>query len=288
MRAPSAKRGKEPSRQREPSLTPGRFGWFLALSVAALLHLAAVALVFWSSHTEPEGQAKAAGTGGVEIALGPAGRAVGGAKAQQGEDTPEPVNTPEPESVELEPELEPEPEPEPEPEKTPPPRPEKLIEPVKKTEPVKKPVTEPVPESKPDTTPVKEPPPPPQASTAGAAGNSGSTEQNNTGSGDNTAGGGLPGDTRDYAATLLAWLERHKEYPRRARLRRQQGTVLLYFMVDREGRVLDYRIQQSAGHVTLDEEVRKMIERAQPLPAMPDTMDDNTLELVVPVQFFLR
>lgn len=38
----------------------------------------------------------------------------------------------------------------------------------------------------------------------------------------------------------------------------------------------------------LDAEVQKMIERAQPLPAMPDTKDNSTLELVVPVQFFLR
>lgn len=64
--------------------------------------------------------------------------------------------------------------------------------------------------------------------------------------------------------------------------------MLLYFVVDREGHVLDYRIEQSAGHAALDEEVQKMIERAQPLPAMPDTMDKETLELVVPVQFFLR
>ncbi len=31
-----------------------------------------------------------------------------------------------------------------------------------------------------------------------------------------------------------------------------------------------------------------MIERAQPLPRMPDDMKQAELELVVPVQFFLR
>jgi protein TonB len=279
---------KAPSARREPSLTPGKGGWLLALSVAALMHLAGATLAFWVPPTEPRGQAKAAGTGGVEIALGPAGSAAGGPEEQQGEDTPEPVNAPEPESVEPEPDPEPVQEPTPVREKTPLPRPDKPIEPIKKVEPVKKPVTEARPEPKPETPLVKEDTPPPQASTTGAAGKSGSTEQNNTGSGDNTAGGGLPGDTHDYAATLLAWLEQHKEYPRRARMRRQQGTVLLYFVVDREGRVQDYRIEQSSGHVALDEEVQKMIKRAQPLPAMPDTMDNSTLELVVPVQFFLR
>ncbi len=31
-----------------------------------------------------------------------------------------------------------------------------------------------------------------------------------------------------------------------------------------------------------------MIERAQPLPPMPETIQQARLELVVPVQFFLR
>ncbi|MCF8017186.1 MAG: hypothetical protein K9L65_16135 [Chromatiaceae bacterium] len=51
---------------------------------------------------------------------------------------------------------------------------------------------------------------------------------------------------------------------------------------------MDYRAQQSSGHATLDAEVQKMSERAQPLSVMPDTMDNSTLELVVPMQFFLR
>jgi len=224
----------------------------------------------------------------VEISLGPAGSAVGGPRDQQGEDTPaltkepapaEPVQKAKPESVQ---------ETVPISEKKPNPLPETPIEPVKKNEPVKNAVTESRSEPKPETTPVKDTAPPTKASVAGDAGKNGSKNQNNTGSGDNSAGGGLPGDAHDYAATLLAWLEQYKEYPRRARLRRQQGTVLLYFMVDRQGQVLDYRIEKSSGYPALDEEVKKLIERAQPLPAMPDTMKKNSLALVVPVQYFLR
>jgi len=104
----------------------------------------------------------------------------------------------------------------------------------------------------------------------------------------NSAGGGLPGDTRDYAATLLAWLEKHREYPRRARMRRQEGTVLLFFVIDRQGKVLEHRIEKSSGFSILDEEVLEMLERAQPLPGMPGHLDQDRLELVVPVQFYLR
>ena len=103
-----------------------------------------------------------------------------------------------------------------------------------------------------------------------------------------TGGAGAPGATADYAAQLQAWLERHKEYPRRARQRRQEGVALLYFAIDRNGRVLQARLQQTTGHDLLDREVLSMIQRAQPLPPMPDSMTQQQLELIIPVEFFLR
>jgi len=97
-----------------------------------------------------------------------------------------------------------------------------------------------------------------------------------------------PGADADYLATLLAWLEKHKEYPREAQRRRQQGTAILYFELDRQGRVLNYRIKTSSGFAELDREVEAMIRRAEPLPPMPADMTQAKLELQVPVQFRLR
>lgn len=101
-------------------------------------------------------------------------------------------------------------------------------------------------------------------------------------------GGGMAGAPADYLALLRSWLERHKEYPRRAQLRRQEGTALLYFAMDRQGRVLDYRLQRSSGYPILDGEVEEMIRRAQPLPAAPDGFSGSKLEFVIPVRFHLR
>ncbi len=96
------------------------------------------------------------------------------------------------------------------------------------------------------------------------------------------------GVSPDYLTRLQSWLERHKQYPTAAQRRRQQGTAMLYFVMDRDGRVLDYRIQQSTGHQLLDREIADMIQRAQPLPPMPEAMTQARLEVVVPVQFSLR
>src|SRR3546814_13420819 len=80
---------------------------------------------------------------------------------------------------------------------------------------------------------------------------------------------------------LRAWLERHKEYPRRARMRRQEGTALLRFVVDGSGRIVSHRIDRTSGYDLLDEAVEEMIARAQPLPAPPGDMGHHRLEVVV-------
>lgn len=102
------------------------------------------------------------------------------------------------------------------------------------------------------------------------------------------ASAGQAGPPPDYLMLLRAWLERHKEYPRLARARGQQGRAVLRLTIDRQGHVTSQRIERSTGHAALDREVEAMIRRADPLPAPPPDMLRNQLELIVPVEFFLR
>lgn len=102
------------------------------------------------------------------------------------------------------------------------------------------------------------------------------------------ASGSVPGARADYHAMLRIWLEKHKRYPRRARLRREQGVVVLRFAVTRAGAVTDLDIEKSSGHPLLDGEARKMVRRAQPLPEMPPSMQESRTEVLVPIRFTLR
>ena len=102
------------------------------------------------------------------------------------------------------------------------------------------------------------------------------------------APGGAPGAAAEYYTRLQAWLEKHKRYPRRARLRNEQGVVLLRFVVMRGGEVSSFAIEKSSGHLRLDEEAGKMIQRAQPLPKMPPEILKDRFEFLVSVQFFLQ
>jgi protein TonB len=88
-----------------------------------------------------------------------------------------------------------------------------------------------------------------------------------------------------YASLLAAWLDRHKEYPDRARRKHQEGVVLCEFAIDREGHVLRYRILQGSGYELLDEEASDLMARANPVPPPPAGMDQT---YVVPIVFALN
>ena len=122
----------------------------------------------------------------------------------------------------------------------------------------------------------------------GTRGKAGIGSAATSGTARSTSSGGAPGAYVDYKAVLKAWLVKHKEYPRRARLRRQEGEAYLYIAVDGAGRLLDYRIDKSTGYKLLDQEIAAMIERAKPLPTAPAGMEAAQFEFRFLVDFGLR
>lgn len=88
-----------------------------------------------------------------------------------------------------------------------------------------------------------------------------------------------------WKVRLMSHLDRYKRYPEAARARRVEGTALLSFGMDRDGRVLGYYIVRSSGCPELDDEVLAMIERASPLPPAPPQVRQQIVQLVVPVRF---
>ena len=95
-------------------------------------------------------------------------------------------------------------------------------------------------------------------------------------------------ETRDsYLGRVLAQLNRFKQYPRAARQARIQGVVMLHFVMDADGKVVSCEIAKSSGRPVLDAEALALIQRAQPLPAIPADFPTRTLDAVVPIEFSL-
>ena len=77
------------------------------------------------------------------------------------------------------------------------------------------------------------------------------------------------------------------EYPRLARRRGLEGTVLLEVLVDSSGRVADMRFSRTSGHALLDKAAMEGVQRWQ---FAPGTMNGRPQEMWVeiPVRFQLR
>ncbi len=91
-----------------------------------------------------------------------------------------------------------------------------------------------------------------------------------------------------YEQLLVAWLERHKQYPRRARRLRVEGEGLLRIRIDRGGNIRRLELARRTGSRILDKAALEMARRADPFPPMPEWDPRPELEFVVPVVFALR
>lgn len=91
-----------------------------------------------------------------------------------------------------------------------------------------------------------------------------------------------------WQGTLRAHLERHKRYPAAAQFRRQEGVSYVRFSLSRDGTVRWARLERASGFSRLDDESLALLDRAQPLPPPPPDVPGEPIEIVVPIQFFLK
>jgi len=91
-----------------------------------------------------------------------------------------------------------------------------------------------------------------------------------------------------WEGLVLGALNKVKRYPREAHFTRQQGVPYIRFVMNRQGKVLSVQIERSSGHRVLDQEALSLPGRAQPLPGPPEDIKGDAIELVVPVEFFMR
>ncbi|MES2057713.1 MAG: energy transducer TonB [Pseudomonadota bacterium] len=95
------------------------------------------------------------------------------------------------------------------------------------------------------------------------------------------------GNSRSYAARIRSWLYAHKTYPRRSRMRREEGVVRVRFTLDRQGQLLEGRVIERSGFPALDEEGQAMLSRASPYPAAPQEVPGTRIEFTVPLEWRL-
>lgn len=250
--------------------------WFSVLSIAVLIHLYAAVNVNLTGFTAESKQSFDQYTVDLTtLSLPPKQLKL------------EPFKPPAPPKKTPAPEAKPAPKPKPKPKPVPKPAPPKIVAPkIEKPKVVRPELEKPVQATQPvETQPSEVQQPAPQPSVQQPARTStakpSASHRPAPRPGSQTA---KPG----YYKLILERLERLKKYPSRARRRGQQGTVVLSFTLNRDGSLKHYRITQSSGAKSLDLEVKKLILRATPFPAIPKNISSDTLEVSVPISFSLQ
>lgn len=91
-----------------------------------------------------------------------------------------------------------------------------------------------------------------------------------------------------YRQEVLRRLAQAKRYPGDALARGEQGWAVVRIVLDRDGAVVGWTLIDGTGSARLDREVAALVERAAPYPPLPSGFEQNTVELVAPIEFTLK
>lgn len=83
-------------------------------------------------------------------------------------------------------------------------------------------------------------------------------------------------------------LNKHKRYPSEARDNKEEGVAVVWFSIDRSGKVITGRLQKSCGHTMLDKEAVEVLSRASPFPRPPLDATDVAFNFSLPIRFQIK
>lgn len=93
---------------------------------------------------------------------------------------------------------------------------------------------------------------------------------------------------RTWQSDLLQHLAKYKKYPYLAKVRRNEGTVVLEFTLDSDGKLLGASLAMSSGSSLLDEAALTQVRNASPMPKPPaEMLSGGTVKLKAPFNFNL-
>ncbi len=190
---------------------------------------------------------------------------------------------------ELEQELlsEPEPIPEPEPVVVPKPTPEPEPEPIAEPEPVPEPAPEPMPEplAAPEPAPFAEPIPEPtplavQQQTVAEAPDEPAIDQ--------AILDLIALEENQYRHLVVREIEKNKFFPKRAKLMRKGGDILVEFTLKKDGSLFDLKVLEATGHASLQEAAKKAIQISAAFPPFPEKSSRESWTFQTRLEYRLR
>ena len=89
-----------------------------------------------------------------------------------------------------------------------------------------------------------------------------------------------------YLAKVRNTIDYNKQYPHRAKMRRQQGTVKISFVINASGRAEQVEIVESSGSRILDRATTELVARLR-FDAPPKDLETIPVKVIAPVDYSL-
>ncbi len=86
----------------------------------------------------------------------------------------------------------------------------------------------------------------------------------------------------------MSAIHRKKFYPRPARRDRDQGEVVVAFVIQKSGSLENIRVTRSSGFESLDQAALKTLQRLNPFRPLPEELNKQQWALAVPISFTLK
>lgn len=93
-------------------------------------------------------------------------------------------------------------------------------------------------------------------------------------------------DMKSWQISLVKAVAKNQRYPRSAIAREIEGRAKVRLVVSADGTITSHEIVQDTGESILDAEIPKLVEKLNPLPALPDGKD--SLTFVLPLNWTLN
>lgn len=92
-----------------------------------------------------------------------------------------------------------------------------------------------------------------------------------------------------YEQLVSDWIKKFQRYPMDAREKGAEGETVVRIRIDRKGNIRYRILEHSTGFPELDRAAIDMVNRANPVPAVPnDYPKDDLIEFLIPVNFTLK
>ena len=89
----------------------------------------------------------------------------------------------------------------------------------------------------------------------------------------------------EWKRRISVQLASQTRFPPEASVKGLGGTAKITFTIDRSGKLISDQISESSGFPLLDTAAIEMLHRAQPFPAAPAELSDDSFTFTVPVNF---